>query len=99
LPNFETLVPGNERTVPCHNALDPRLLLTAMTGPPLSAEALLQLCSNYTPLVVEVWEDRASAAAAPPLLDNRVFCPVISSRVCHVLCYYQGAVKWTMLGR
>jgi hypothetical protein len=33
------------------------------------------------PLLVEVWEDRASAAAAPPLLDNRVFCPVVSKLV------------------
>jgi hypothetical protein len=45
------------------------------------ADALQTCCRNQTSLLVEVWEERASAAAAPPLLNNRVFCPVISLKV------------------
>jgi hypothetical protein len=46
------------------------------------AEQVLPLrCSRGAPLLVEVWEDRASAAAAPAWLSNRVFCPVVTAQV------------------
>ena len=38
----------------------------------------LRAGAENAPLLVELWEDRTSAAAAPPLRDNRVLCPVLT---------------------
>ena len=70
-------------TLQQHNACAAAIPGGVATAVPYFADGVqAPHCSETSYLLVEVWEDRASAAAVPPLRDNRVFCPVVSSKVC-----------------
>jgi hypothetical protein len=56
-----------------HGLTQPNVLAPVFT--------VLAVTHHRGPLLVEVWEDRASAAAAAPLQGSEVFCPIVSSQV------------------